>query len=213
MRVANRTIIPVPAAAPTGLAGAVLLGAPPSWPMLATWATVAALMVMAPAVAHSRRARRGQPRGRRPQAMRRARRIPLHGRSAGAAGRFDPAGFEPLADRMACLLREFLAAAVPRPGRPARLDLRAPATTWFVDAFTAASDLLVGTSQADRPETLAAAVREAERRWGLLDGWSRRPATYADDPPAPARGPAGLVETDPARPDDPDAADHDPRPS
>jgi hypothetical protein len=87
---------------------------------------------------------------------------------------------------MSALLHDFLAAAVPRPGRPARVDLRAPATSWFVDAFTAASDLLVGTSQTDRPDTLAAAVREAERRWALLDTWTRQ-AACPQVPPA--RGP------------------------
>ncbi|MCM3925203.1 hypothetical protein ND748_26495 [Frankia sp. AiPs1] len=149
--------------------------------------------------------------GRRPRAPARAAPVPPAGRpvrppgrSGDGSHRFDQAAFEPLADRMSCLLRAFLAAAVPRPDRPARLDLRAPATTWFVDAFTAASDLLVGTSQADRPESLAAAVREAERRWGLIDAWSREAAEPLDDSPAPP----GPVESGRPRPDDPDSADH-----
>ncbi|EIV95316.1 hypothetical protein [Frankia sp. QA3] len=193
------TIIPATALAPADLAGAALLGAPPSWPLLLTWAMVATLLVTAPAVGRARDGRRSRPRARGLAQTPRTRPIPPPTRSGGAAHRFDPAGFEPLADRMALLLRDFLAAAVPRPDRPARLDLRAPATAWFVDAFTAASDLLVATSQADRPATLAAAVREAERRWGLLDAWSRETA--------------GSDRSVHPRPDDPDAIDHDPQPT
>jgi hypothetical protein len=185
-----------------------------SQPSAPPW-LVAILMAIAKAVAPA-----GP--GRRPRAPARAAPVAPGGRpvrpparSGDGAHRFDPAAFEPLADRMSCLLRVFLAAAVPRPDRPARLDLRAPATSWFVDAFTAASDLLVGTSQADRPETLAAAVREAERRWGLIDAWSRETAEPIGGPPTPTTPPTpgtgpgpGPAESGRSRPDDPDSADH-----
>ncbi|MCM3882431.1 hypothetical protein [Frankia sp. R82] len=87
-----------------------------------------------------------------------------------------------LEQRMTRLLQEFLAATVPRAGRPARIDLRAPATDWFIDAFTAASQLLVGHCPQDSPHPFAAAVHEAERRWALLDRWHRE-----IDPVVPGR--------------------------
>lgn len=102
--------------------------------------------------------------------------FPGHHSPGDAARRFDHESFDRLSARMSLLLRDFLAHTVPRPERPAAVDLRAPATRWFVDAFTAASDLLIGTSQTDHPATLTAAVREAERRWLMLRGWCN-PAT------------------------------------
>ncbi len=183
---------------------AALLGAPRTWPLLLGWAMVAILMVVVKALAHARHGRRGRARVPRAAGTPGTRGVAPPAWSAADVRRFDPAAFEPLADRMSCLLRVFLAAAVPRPDRPARLDLRAPATTWFVDAFTAASDLLVGLSQADHPETLAAAVREAERRWELIDAWSRETAESTGGPPTPP-GPAGSGHL---RPDDPDSTDH-----
>jgi hypothetical protein len=75
-----------------------------------------------------------------------------------------------LCDRMSWLRGEFLTSVVPRPGRPARIDLRAPGTAWFVDAFVAAADLLVAAGQQDPPNQLADAVREAERRWSVVRG-------------------------------------------
>ncbi|WP_261566875.1 hypothetical protein [Frankia gtarii] len=201
---------PAATLAPGDLAGAAFLGLPPSWPLLPSswplllaWATAAALMVIAQAVAHARHGGRGRPRARGAAATPRPRPVPPPARSGDAPHRFDPTGFEPLADRMSRLLQDFLAAAVPRPGRPARLDLRAPATTWFVAAFTAASDLLIGTCQTDRPDTLAAAVREAERRWGLVDTWTRETARPTGSPPPPA---------EPGDPDDPDVTNHGPPP-
>jgi hypothetical protein len=89
--------------------------------------------------------------------------------------RLGPAGWHQgrvnrLSDRMSWLLREFVTSAVPRPGRPARIDLGAPGTAWFMDAFMAAADLLVGVGQEDPPNQLADAVREAERRWSVVRG-------------------------------------------
>ncbi|WP_261556221.1 hypothetical protein [Frankia tisae] len=185
--------LPAVALAPVNLAGTAVIGRPPSWPLVLAWAAIATLMMITQAVAIARRGRGGggRPRARRAVATPRARPVPPSARSGDPAHRFDPTGFEPLADRMTLLLQDFLAASVPRPGRPARIDLRAPATSWFVDAFTAASDLLIGTCQTDRPDTLAAAVREAERRWGLVDTWTREtggPAGH-DNPDVTDRGP------------------------
>lgn len=118
--------IPAAALAPGNLAGAALLGLPPSWPLLLAWATVAALMVIAQAVVHARHGGRGRPRARRAAATPRTRPVPPSAWSGDAPHRFDPTWFEPLADRMSRLLQDFLAAAVPRPGRPARIDLRGP---------------------------------------------------------------------------------------
>ncbi|WP_207634260.1 hypothetical protein [Candidatus Frankia alpina] len=202
--------IPAAALAPGNLASAALLGLPPSWPLLLAWATVAALMVIAQAVVHARHGGRGRPRARRAAATPRTRPVPPSAWSGDAPHRFDPTWFEPLADRMSRLLQDFLTAAVPRPGRPARIDLRAPSTTWFVDAFTAASDLLIGTCQTDRPDTLAAAVREAERRWGLVDTWTRETARPAGSPPPPL--PPPLPPAKSGDQDNPDVTDHGPHP-
>jgi hypothetical protein len=75
-----------------------------------------------------------------------------------------------LSARMTWLLREFMTSVVPRPGRPARIDLAAPDTAWFIDAFLTAADLLVGVGLQDPPNQLADAVREAERRWSVVRG-------------------------------------------
>ncbi|CAJ65219.1 hypothetical protein FRAAL6596 [Frankia alni ACN14a] len=184
------------------------------------WTIVAILMVVVKALVDARLGPRGRPRAPEAVGTPDARPVPpsaMRGtgvrRFAPAAfapaafdpAAFDPTAFDPLADRMSCLLRVFLAAAVPRADRPARLDLRAPATAWFVDAFTAATDLLIGVSQSDRPEILAAAVREAERRWRLIDAWSRETAEPTGSLPAPPPGAAGSGRP---RPDDPGSADH-----
>jgi hypothetical protein len=71
---------------------------------------------------------------------------------------------------MGWLMKEFLSSVVPRPGRPARIDLAAPGTAWFIAAFMDAADLLVGVGLQDPPNQLADAVREAERRWSVVRG-------------------------------------------
>ncbi|MCK9895132.1 hypothetical protein [Frankia sp. AgB32] len=168
------------ALAPTALDGTAILGTLPSWPLAVTVATVAATMVTAQALARGPGRRRSH--------------LPAAGQDPDRGTTFDHVPFDSLSDRMSVLLRDFLAAAVPRPGRPARVDLRAPATDWFVDAFTAASDLLVGTCQTDCPDPLAAAVREAERRWMLLDGWTRLASGSGRAAPGPE--PVGQGEPD-----------------
>jgi hypothetical protein len=97
------------------------------------------------------------------------------------------ASCERLCARMTWLAREFIRAAVPRPGRPARIDLSDPDTRYFLDAFTAAADILVDQDQHLRPVRLTAAVREAERRWSLLR--KERGERRRDDDDNPAAEP------------------------
>lgn len=108
--------------------------------------------------------------------------------------RWDHARYDRLAARMDVMRREFLRCVVPRPGRPARVDLLSPRSQWFTEAFSAAADLLVGVSQTDHPDRLAGAVREAERRWRII---LRTPAEGADgsktDGGRPSPAPDGIA--------------------
>ncbi|MCK9927997.1 hypothetical protein MXD62_12570 [Frankia sp. Mgl5] len=92
-------------------------------------------------------------------------------------------------DRLAGL---YLNAMMPRPGRPARVDLLAPDARYFVSALTTTLDLFDGKMSAARMEQLVEAVREVERRWDAVIGTRIGPSLPGDaetsaEPIGPAR--------------------------
>lgn len=101
-----------------------------------------------------------------------------------AAG-WDPVVWDALADRLSVLTRAFLAAVVPRVGRPVQAHPGESAAQEVMTALERAMDLLTGATLGDSPVALAAAVHEAELRWRRLT-ITCRSARSDDDEANPA---------------------------
>jgi hypothetical protein len=99
-------------------------------------------------------------------------------------GRWDGPQWERLGYRLSDLTRDFLSHVVPRPERKPKIDIRDPGVAWVIDGLLGAGDLMVAASGDDEPCVLAAAIREAERRWRIV-------RSRSSGPPVNAAGPDG----------------------
>jgi hypothetical protein len=107
---------------------------------------------------------------------------------------------DPYALRMNVLAYDFLSHVCTRGGGPALVDIQEPLTQGFLAAFTDATDLFLADGSRD-PRRLAAAIRDAERRWtrvkldlgrrvggayqGSVDDHQGQPGAVADDAEGP----------------------------
>jgi hypothetical protein len=110
---------------------------------------------------------------------------------AGDLDRWDGRRWDGLGLRLSDLARDFLGCVVPRPGQAPKVDIGDPDVAWVIDGLLGAGDLMVGAGGNDEPEVLAAAIREAERRWIITRSGRGRKArpTGADRLATPGRSP------------------------